>query len=298
MSANISENLNAFLRSNNSSDNLGLVYGEDGQIPGTEYSSDIAQVYSDTCAIRSQQIILRDYGIDISQEALMSISERHGWYTPGEGTSMENVGNLLQLAGVDCHQSYNNTIYDIIKELSQGHRIIVGVDSGELWAEDYYSKLDEKIEDSFGNQTPDHALIVAGVEVNPFKSDDVKIILTDPGTGKLRVEYELREFVDAWKDSNCFMVSTEEPAPYQYDALTGNEVPSGFATSYAHNDFILANDFILSDDDLFVPDNYIAMYSEENTLDLCKVYSLEGALHHNSDFFSNDEPDVDYDFDF
>lgn len=267
---NIDDTLNKFLTENDSkfeSINLHATYGESGLIHGTEYSPWIAQYYSDTCAIRSQQIILRDYGVNISQERLISLAEEHGWYERGEGTSIQDVGKLMELVGVDCHQSYNNTVFDLVSELSQGHRVIVSVDSGELWAKTVHDRFMEIAEDVFDGQSPDHALIVAGVEVNPYNAYDVKVVLTDPGTGQLRVEYRLDEFMDAWKDSNCFMVSTEEPAPYQFNAVTGCEIPSGFATNYNCNSFVIDNGFMLHDDDLYLPNDYVAMYSEEHTID-------------------------------
>lgn len=279
---NIEDNLKTFMQQDftntTSGTNLGTVFGEGGLFPGTEYNALIDQRYSDTCAIRSQQIILRDYGIDISQEKLIAIAEQNGWYHTGEGTSPEDVGKLLEIAGVECHQSEGNTVFDLVSELSQGHRIIVSVDSGELWAKTVHDRFMEIAEDVFDGQSPDHALIVAGVEVNPYNAYDVKVVLTDPGTGQLRVEYRLDEFMDAWKDSNCFMVSTEEPAPYQFNAVTGCEIPSGFATDYACNSFVIDNGFMLHDDDLYLPNDYVAMYSEEHTIDF--------GLHDNSDIFS------------
>lgn len=266
--------------------NLQATYGESGLLPGTEYSPWVAQYYSDTCAIRSQQIILRDYGIDISQERLISLAEKHGWYERGEGTSIQDVGKLMELVGVDCHQSYNNTVFDLVSELSQGHRVIVSVDSGELWAKTFEDALSERIEDWFGVQGADHSLIVAGVEVNPHNSYDVKVVLTDPGTGQLRVEYPLDEFMDAWKDSNCFMVSTEEPAPFQFDPITQHEVPSGFATDYHYNPFVIDNDFMLAESDFDLPDDYTPTYSEINHIDISDF--MNSGIADASDMFHDD----------
>lgn len=223
------------------------IFGEEGE-NGT--SAFIQQYYNDTCAIRSQQIIMRDYGIDISEHDLREIAMQNGWYTPGGGTQMQDVGQLLNITGVDCHRSMNNTVYDIVSELSQGHRIIVGVDSGELWEKTAFGRIGEKIEDFIGLNGADHALIVAGVDVNPNNPKDIKIILTDPGSGDLRIEYKMDEFIDAWKDSNCFMVSTEQPAPYQFDPVTNREVPSGFQSDYVHNAFVIDNGYQLSPDDM------------------------------------------------
>lgn len=98
-------------------------------------------------------------------------------------------------------------------ELAQGHKILVTVDSGELWS----PGLGEKMEDLLLGEQADHALLVVGVDTsNP---DDVKVIVTDPGNGNTQYAYSEKEFMDAWKDSNCFMASTNE-SPTEYLAHT------------------------------------------------------------------------------
>lgn len=237
------------------------IFGDEGI---NEKSPFVQQFYSDTCAIRSQQIIMRDYGIDISEHDLREIAIAHEWYEPGQGTSLQDVGNIMDLAGVGCHRSMNNTVYDLVSELSQGHRVIVGVDSGELWSKTAIERFGERFEDFIGVHGADHALIVAGVDVNPNDPKDIKIILTDPGSGDLRIEYRMGDFIDAWKDSNCFMVSTDEPAPYQFDPATGSEVPSGFQTDFSYNSFVMDNGYELSMDDLTIPDDYLASFGESH----------------------------------
>lgn len=268
------------------------IFGEPGTPAGTPNPM-INQFYADTCAIRSQQIILRDYGIDISQEDLVHIANENGWYAPGQGTPMECVGNLLEIAGVSCHQSENNTIFDLTNELAQGHRIIVGVDSGELWADNFYDKLSEKFEDFMGGGGADHALIVAGVEVNPNNPSDVKVVLTDPGNGNLRVEYSLEEFVDAWKDSNCFMVSTDAPAPYQFDPITNSEIPSGFSTDFAYNGFVIDHGYQLSPGNFTIPEYLTNTYSEEFTIQFPGIDSYAS----NDSSFNDHGFDLGIDFD-
>lgn len=243
------------------------IFGEEGTDNGTEYNPYIQQAYDNTCAIRSQQIIMRDYGVDISEQDLRDIALEHGWYSPKGGTVASDVGNLLDLAGIHCHQSTNNTVYDLVSELSQGHRVIVGVDSGELWSKTFIGKSFEKVEDMMGMSHADHALIVAGVDVNANNPKDIKIVLTDPGTGDLRIEYKLKDFMDAWKDSKCFMVSTEEAAPFQFDPATSREVPSGFHSEYSHNDFVQDNGYILSPEVMTIPEDYETSYSAIDAID-------------------------------
>ena len=66
-------------------------------------SEDIQQGYDDTCAIRSQELILRDFGIPVTEDTLRQQAMDKGWYSPGSGTYLENVGNLLEMYGVETH---------------------------------------------------------------------------------------------------------------------------------------------------------------------------------------------------
>lgn len=166
------------------------------------FDPNVYQYYNDTCAIRSQQLVLQEYGIDVSQEELIEIAKSNGWYAEGFGTPMEDVGKLLEYFGVDAHASVGNNIFNLANELAQGHQIIVGVDSGEL-----NNPFLEYGEDYTTGERADHALVVVGVDTsNP---DDVKVIVTDPGNGTRQWAYSEQQFVDAWKDSNCFMTTTD-----------------------------------------------------------------------------------------
>lgn len=236
------------------------IFGEGGNGNSPVFDPMIYQGSEGVCAIRSQQIILRDYGIDIPLEDLKQCAIQNGWYDPSEGggTPVGYVGALLEACGVGVRQDNNCTVYDIVNELAQGHRVIVGVDANELWA-DREGNIKEQIGEFFKditNEEANHALVVAGVDVNPNNPDDVKVILTDPGTGDLRIEYTLNEFMDAWEDSNCFMATTTTPAPFQYDAVHSRMVPSNFAV----NQFVDANSLPLNVDERNL--DFAAHYTE------------------------------------
>lgn len=187
------------------------IYGEEAL---NVVSDDVLQTYPDTCAIKSQQLVLEKFGVHLTEEQLRTEAIEHGWYTPGSGTSMADCGKLLQLHGVPMHQYVNGNICNVINELAQGHQVIMGVDSGELW---HYG-LREKLEDHIpGVGGADHALIVSGI--NTDNPHDVKVIITDSGTGDLCKEYSLAQFVDAAKDSNFFMVTTDVAVPHVFDSF-------------------------------------------------------------------------------
>ena len=166
------------------------------------FSENVLQTYQDTCAVKSQQLILKSNGINISEDSLREEAIRNDWYTPGYGTPMQDVGNLLESHGMEVHRYVNASLSDIADELAQEHQIIVGVDSGELWN----PGPDETFEDIIYGEQADHALLVSGIVVDPFTSEE-SVLLTDPGTGDVCMEYPADQFEDAWDDSGDFMVS-------------------------------------------------------------------------------------------
>ena len=227
------------------------------------YDPNIDQGPRPSCAIRSQEIILRDYGIAIPQEELIQYAIQKGWYDPDPekgGTPRQCVGNILDACGIPTQRTENATIYDIISELRAGHRVIVSVDANELWIKKdpslvnrLFGEFENKVQDAFdalnGVQGANHALIVAGVTVNPKDPSDIRVTLIDSGRGDACIEYKLSDFEEALADSNHYMVSTTIPAPYQYNFETHEMEPSSFYTEYIpsmsslpmgiHNEFVL-----------------------------------------------------------
>jgi hypothetical protein len=185
-----------------------------GEEANNYVSPNVDQGYSDTCAVRSQQLVLNDFGIPVTQEDLIKEATQHGWYTQGEGTPLEYVGNLLENHGVEVNRFENANIFNLTNELAQGHKVIIGVDANELWHNGFW----QHAKDSIIGDTPNHALIVAGIDTSD--PNHVQIILEDPGTGDVAKAYPMEQFLDAWKDSHCFMVSTQEPAPLAFNQET------------------------------------------------------------------------------
>ena len=216
------------------SNKLFAIYGDDALNQVSDY---VRQSYPDTCAIKSQQLILDRFGIHISEDDLRAEAIAHGWYSPGKGTSMEDIGKLLELHGVDVHQYVNGNICNVINELAQGHEVIMGVDSGELWHYGFKEKMEDLLPGIGG---ADHALIVSGI--NTDNPHNVKVIITDPGTGDLRKEYSLSQFVDAANDSHFYMVTTDQAVPNIFDSfgegiehlpVIGNMTYDYFVDNYA-----------------------------------------------------------------
>lgn len=162
----------------------------------------------DTCAIKSQQLILREYGIDVSEEDLVALSMQNGWYKgDGSGTQCCDIGRLLAEAGIPVSQHVDANIYDLADHLANGHQVIVTVDSTELWHGGFITWLHDVIV----GDSMDHALLVVGIDNSDPKNP--MVLVTDPGSGEACKPYPLDKFMDAWEDSHHFMVTTDIPTP-------------------------------------------------------------------------------------
>ena len=179
---------------------------------GGMFNPSVFQGNENSCAIHSQYHVLKDYGYTGTVEDLKAEAEANGWYDPATGTSPENVGKLLEAHGVPCNVYVNANEYNLISELAQGKRVIVGLDSGEIWEgegalQDFWEKIT--------GGGADHAVVVSGI--NTADPDNIKVVLTDSGAGHAAIEYPLDQFMDAWKDGECTMWVPQDPPKPEFD---------------------------------------------------------------------------------
>ena len=146
------------------------------------------------CAIKAQQMVLRNYGIEASVEELTELAKKQGWFEEGKGSAFDFVGELLNHYGVEAVQMRNAGVYHIMHELSQGHKIIVGVDA-----------------DATDAAEAQHVMLVAGIDTTD--PDHLKVVVRDPSHPEQDTSYSANEFMERWKHTGCFMVSTKQPAP-------------------------------------------------------------------------------------
>jgi hypothetical protein len=165
-----------------------------------------------TCAVQAQRGIIEQFtGEPISESQLVYEATANGWLTD-RGMSPDDVGNLLELHGIPYHANHDASVQDLLSELAEGRKVIVGVDSCELWN-------GEPIEDFF-HQSADHAIWVTGVDFTD--PNNPQVIINDSGdpngAGK---QYALNDFVDAWEDSGFNYVATDF-------------APNGLASDWGH----------------------------------------------------------------
>lgn len=183
---------------------------------------------ADNCAVAAETSLINQFiGDHMSLDDASYISASHGWYQPGMGTDPGEIGNLMDLSGIPNHTVMDGTIDQLALELQQGHGIIVGVNSAELWDEGILNDIKQFFLDAFGldNVNPaDHAVTVTGIDISD--PDNPMVILNDSGTPNgAAVRYPLDQFQDAWENSGFYYTATDLPIP---DSPYGSPTDQGF----------------------------------------------------------------------
>lgn len=175
------------------------------------------QIFDDNCAVVAETSIINQFcpGLNLDQETAAYISATNGWYHPGRGTSPDVIGNMMDKFGIGNHTNTCATAADLAWELQQGHGVIVGVNSSELWETGPLAEIKHEICKVCGLDNPvwspaDHAVTITGIDMSD--PDHPMAILNDSGVGAT-VKYPLDKFIDAWENSGCYYVATNDPLP-------------------------------------------------------------------------------------
>lgn len=153
------------------------------------------------CALYSQKFVIEELSgseekIDI--EEFTQVAKDNGWFTEEEGTTFLNMNHMLDYYGIDNEMSFHNTIDDIEACLNDGGKVIVSLDSNEIW-----HGQDNNI--FVPSNSSNHAVEVIGIDrTDP---NHVMVILNDSGTPYGRGEMvPLEVFEGAWEDGDCQMI--------------------------------------------------------------------------------------------
>lgn len=169
------------------------------------FDHNLLQKSASSCAVKCQQIIMRDYGIDVSEDCLCCIASRCGWYDEAVGMRMSDNGKLLGSFGISYHHSQLNSLEDIKREIDKGHRVMVNVNRHKLCDDISFRDVCEA----------SHAVIVRDIDLSGNA-----VVLTNPATGHIAETYTLEIFDKAWSDSCRYMLATDSPAEYEYSSHT------------------------------------------------------------------------------
>lgn len=153
------------------------------------------------CAIYSQKFVIEQLtGQEVDIEELVAVAEANGWFNEadGGGTVTLNMDKLLDYYEVNNQMSFDNDLSDLERELNDGKKIIVGVDSGQIWYGEENNIFSPET-------TADHAVEVIGID----RSDENNpmVILNDSGTPDGKGEMvPLEVFENAWSAGDRQMI--------------------------------------------------------------------------------------------
>ncbi len=165
-----------------------------------------------TCAVVSQKMILDQFGVidpatgePVSEALLVYEAASHGWLDD-HGTSIANMGRLLDHHGIANHHGHD--WHHLVKDLSQGHQVLIAVDADHLWAE---PGTVSPLHQLFGS-SPNHAIVLKGARVD--EQGHVHVIVNDPGQPDgAGAEYSLEQFQTALGGGHFHYVATDSAPP-------------------------------------------------------------------------------------
>jgi len=216
--------------------------------PASQMDDWIFQNEIDNCAVAAETSIINQFfGEQLSLDDASYISASQGWYEPGMGTDPSEIGNLMDLNGIPNHTVIGATMQELAFELQQGHGVIVGVNSSELWDQGILNDIKQFFCEAFGYDTAefnpaDHAVTVTGIDMSD--PEHPMVIINDSGMPNgAAVKYPLDQFQDAWENSNFQYTATDVPIPNSpYDSPTelGFDVGDflGLATTLITGDLV------------------------------------------------------------
>jgi hypothetical protein len=132
--------------------------------PGQDMTHFHCQGPGGTCAIAAQEFVLDALCGEATESQLRTEAEANHWFTPGSGTPPLDVGNLLISHGVLVDRHAGCTIEEIQQRLQLHQKILVGVDSEELWDPGIHPR-DDLLGDlpHMPGQGADHVVEVIGI---------------------------------------------------------------------------------------------------------------------------------------
>lgn len=152
------------------------------------------------CCLECEKYVLSSYGITYDEAEMMGAAVENGWFKEA-GTALHNVGRHLEEKGLLVARNYKSSVAEIVQALSEGDKVIVAVDGGELLGDRYA----EKNEDAFVGRIPDHTVVVLSVDQSCGM-----VRIYDPNSVNEEDEYTLDVFEDAWDDSMNYLVTVSQ----------------------------------------------------------------------------------------
>lgn len=161
------------------------------------------------CDIECEEFILHQFGIETTHKTLLDEAYRNCWLKE-QGMPLYNIGRLLEKNNLSVSRRYNSTVDEIVRLLTAGNQLIAVVDDSIL-----------SNASSSDGLHPNHAVAISSIS-----SDKEEIILFNPNTEEDLTVYPIALFVDAWNQSNNYLVviNTTDKFVYEPSPITLDDV--------------------------------------------------------------------------
>ena len=168
------------------------------------------------CAIMCEQFILHVFGIHKTLEELRILASSKDWLKE-DGVEVMDLGAIPEYYGLTVNKRAPADINDIVDALAKGYEVIVAVDGGELIG----NPAEEVAEDVLAGGIADHCVVVLSID-----KEVGNVALFDPAIGVIPIVVSIEHFIDAWQDSNKYMV-TIKPKDMEQKTYTPHPIDLG-----------------------------------------------------------------------
>lgn len=162
------------------------------------------------CDIECEEFVLRQLGIEATHKSLLDTACKNRWLRE-KGMPLYNMGRLLEKNHLAVSRRYGSTIDDVARLLDAGNQLIAVIDNTLL-----------AHPSAAGERHPNHA-----VAISSLSADKKEITLFNPYTDEELTSYPTASFLEAWSQSNNYLVVTNttdrfvyEPSPIALDDVT------------------------------------------------------------------------------
>ena len=167
-------------------------------IPMTAMAAKKKETY--LCDIECEEFVLHQFGIEVTHKSLLDTAYKNCWLKD-KGMPLYNIGRLLEKNNLPVSRRYNSTIEEVVRLLSARNQLIAVVDDTLLGNAQ-----------SSANQHPNHAVAISSISV---ETDE--IILFNPNTDEELTKYSISSFMEAWRQSNNYLVVVNTTDKFIYD---------------------------------------------------------------------------------
>ena len=162
------------------------------------------------CDIECEEFVLRQLGIEATHKSLLDTAYKNRWLRE-KGMPLYNMGRLLEKNHLAVSRRYGSTIDDVARLLDAGNQLIAVIDNTLL-----------AHPSAAGERHPNHA-----VAISSLSADKKEITIFNPYTDEELTSYPTASFLEAWSQSNNYLVVTNttdrfvyEPSPIALDDVT------------------------------------------------------------------------------